>query len=53
MDKLFRKDAFNYHALGKQGFEFVCEQLKLVKCYAFEYSKFEDAFEILDTLVSE
>jgi HprK-related kinase A len=43
--------SFNYHILGEQGFNLIVKLLANVSCYQFEYSDFEEAKELLSSLV--
>ncbi len=43
--------SFNYHILGGEAFNMIANLLKNITCYQFEYSDFEEAKEILSSLV--
>ncbi|MFT5675587.1 MAG: HprK-related kinase A [Paraglaciecola sp.] len=46
-------NSFNYHALGKAGFEIMAQTMTNAKCYMFEYSQFDEANSVLTNLVED
>jgi HprK-related kinase A len=44
-------NSFNYHILGKEGFEATAKIIEQVDCYSFEYSDFDQAIIIFNELV--
>lgn len=45
-------NAFNYNVLGAQGFNALCDVVENSSCYDFEYSKLDDAIQIISELSS-
>lgn len=43
--------SFNYHILGEEAFHMIANILNTVSCYQFEYSDFEEAKNVLGSLV--
>ncbi|KMT64622.1 HprK-related kinase A [Catenovulum maritimum] len=43
--------SFNYHIIGKSGFELLVKQLQTTPCYEFQYSSFDDAIDVFNGLV--
>lgn len=44
------RNSFNYHILGKAGFDAACRLVDRCDCFTLEYSRFEEAFEFFDGL---
>ena len=44
------RNAFNYNALGRQGFETLSAVVDRSDCFGFEYSRLDDAVRIFDAL---
>jgi HprK-related kinase A len=43
-------NSFNYHILGKSGFDTACSLVDQCDCFTLEYSRFEEVFEFFDGL---
>nr|WP_067297891.1 HprK-related kinase A [Marinobacterium profundum] len=43
-------NSFNYHILGKSGFDTACRLVDQCDCFTLEYSRFEEVFEFFDGL---
>jgi hypothetical protein len=43
-------NSFNYHILGKAGFDTACSLVDRCDCFTLEYSRFEEVFEFFDGL---
>jgi len=46
-------NSFNYHVLGKEGFDATANIMEQVDCYSFEYSDFDQAIAMFDELTQE
>jgi hypothetical protein len=43
-------NSFNYHILGKAGFDAACRLVDQCDCFTLEYSRFDEVFEFFDGL---
>lgn len=46
-------NSFNYHVLGKKGFELSTQLINNCKSYTLEYSKFEEANDALEAIIND